>query len=40
MPWGMWDLPGPGTGPVSAAIGRQILNHWTTRKSIDEVLIG
>ena len=28
---GMWDLPGPGIGPVSLGFGKQILNHWTTR---------
>ena len=37
---GMWDLPRPGTQPVSPTrvlcIGRQILYHWATR----EVLLG
>ena len=28
----MWDLPGPGLKPVSPCIGRQILNHCTTRE--------
>ena len=29
----MWDLPGPGLEPVSPCIGRQILNHCTTREA-------
>ena len=28
----MWDLPESGIKPVSPCIGRQILNHWTTRE--------
>ena len=33
---GMWDLPGLGLEPVRVpCIGRQILNHCTTRKALD-----
>ena len=33
LPHGKWNLPGPGIAPVSPAIGRWILNHWTTREA-------
>ena len=29
---GMWDLLGPKIETVSPVLGRQILNHWTTRQ--------
>ena len=32
LPFGLWDLSGPGIELVSPALMRQILNHWTTRK--------
>ena len=28
----MWDFPRPGIKPTFPCIGRQILNHWTTRE--------
>ena len=28
----MWDFPRPGIKPTCPCIGRQILNHWTTRE--------
>ena len=28
----MWNLPGPGIEPMSPALGRQILIHYTTRE--------
>ena len=31
----LWNLPGPGIEPVSPCIGRQILNHWTTREVLE-----
>ena len=31
---GMWDPPRPGLEPVSPCIGRQILNHCTTREAL------
>ena len=30
---GMWDLPRPGLEPVVPCIGRQTLNHCTTREA-------
>ena len=36
----MWDLPGPGVEPVSPCIGRQILNHGTTREVLEVAFIG
>ena len=33
----MWKLPGPGIEPHVPCIGRQILNHWTTREVWDGV---
>ena len=29
---GMWNLPGLGIKPPVPCIGRQILDHWTTRE--------
>ena len=31
---GMWNLPRSGIETVSPALGRQILNHWTTREAL------
>ena len=33
LPHGMWDLPKPEIESMSLAIGRWILNHWTTREA-------
>jgi hypothetical protein len=30
---GMWDLSRAGMEPVSPALARQMLNHWTTREA-------
>ena len=30
----MWNLPRPGIETVSPALGRRILNHWTTREAL------
>ena len=32
LPCRMWNLSGPKIKPMSPGIGRQILNHWTTRE--------
>ena len=34
-----WDLPGPGIKPVSPALSRWILNHWTTREALKELFL-
>ena len=39
LPCGMWDLPGPGTKPVSPALAGRILYHWGTREAQDCILI-
>ena len=33
----MWDLPGPGLKHMSC-IGRQILNHYTTREAPPNII--
>ena len=34
MPWGIWNLPGPGIKPLSPElVGRLIINHWKTQGS-------
>ena len=32
MPWGTWNVPGPGIELATPALGRWILNHWITRE--------
>ena len=27
LPWGLWNLPGPGMEPMSPGLARGILNH-------------
>ena len=33
LPYGMQDLPRPGTEPVSPALAGRILNRWITREA-------
>ena len=35
---GMWDLPGPGIKPMFPALAA-VLNHWTTRKSHQQIFL-